>query len=386
MTNLEELRLHANRFSGLPDFSSISSLTDLIVDHNMFTFEDIEPNIGAPSSTFTYSPQDSVGAYIDTTVEAGSIKEFTILVGGASNQYQWYKNGIIIGGATSASYTIPSVTYLDSGTYHCRITNTVATALTLYSRTFKLHVGLIPPPTISSFSPTSGPIGTSVTITGNNFNATATNNVVYFGAVKANVINSNSTELTVTVPVSATYASITVTDTTTGLTAYSGAQFIVTFPGTQTIDATSFEDRVDFLAGATPRFVAIGDLDGDGKADLVIANTDDNTISVFRNTSTAGIISASSLADKVDFVTGINPRCVAVGDLDGDGKPDLAVANAGSGSISVYRNTCIPGSITGSSFAPKLILHAMQTLLASLSATLMATVSRILPRRIGNRL
>ena len=39
-------------------------------------------------------------------------------------------------------------------------------------------------PTVTNFSPTSGEVGTSVTITGTDFDATASNNTVYFGAVK----------------------------------------------------------------------------------------------------------------------------------------------------------------------------------------------------------
>jgi hypothetical protein len=44
-------------------------------------------------------------------------------------------------------------------------------------------------PTITSFSPTSGSIGTTVTITGTNFNTTPNNNVVHFGATQA-IVNS----------------------------------------------------------------------------------------------------------------------------------------------------------------------------------------------------
>jgi hypothetical protein len=55
-------------------------------------------------------------------------------------------------------------------------------------------------PTISSFSPISGAVGSSVTISGTGFNTTAANNVVYFDGVKAAVTASTSTSLTVTVP------------------------------------------------------------------------------------------------------------------------------------------------------------------------------------------
>ncbi len=207
------------------------------------------------------------------------------------------------------------------------------------------------PPTISSFSPTSGPIGTTVTITGTNFDPTASNNIVYFGAVKATVTAATSTSLSVTVPTGVTYQPITVT--VNGLTAYSNAPFIVTFPSSQIIDATAFAATVDFTTGTNPYGVVIGDIDGDGKPDLVVTNRFSNTISVFRNTSASGSITAGSFAAKVDFTTGTNPFGISIGDIDGDGKPDLVVTNSTDNTISVYRNTSTPGSITASSFAAK---------------------------------
>jgi hypothetical protein len=51
-----------------------------------------------------------------------------------------------------------------------------------------------------------------------------------------------------------------------------------------------------------------------------------------------------------DFTTGSNPRSVAIGDLDGDGTPDLAVANFYSNSVSVLLNQCgvsCPADLTG---------------------------------------
>ncbi|HEV9036775.1 MAG TPA: IPT/TIG domain-containing protein, partial [Puia sp.] len=46
---------------------------------------------------------------------------------------------------------------------------------------------VIAQPTISSVAPLRGPVGTPVTISGNNFNATPSSNIVYFGSVRAQV-------------------------------------------------------------------------------------------------------------------------------------------------------------------------------------------------------
>ncbi len=211
-------------------------------------------------------------------------------------------------------------------------------------------------PTITSFSPVSGPVGTTVTITGTGFDATPANNIVFFGATMATVAAATVTSLMVTVPVGATYQPITELNGTTHLIAYSATPFITTYtPNKGAINTTDIAAKIDFTTGANPYNIAIGDLDGDGKPDLVVANYGSNTISVFRNTSTGGSITAASFAAKVDFTTGNGPFGIAIGDLDGDGKPDLAVTNGGIGSasLSVFRNTSTAGSITTASFAAK---------------------------------
>ncbi len=205
-------------------------------------------------------------------------------------------------------------------------------------------------PTITSFSPTSGPVGTTVTIAGTNFNTTAGQNIVCFGAVRANVGFSTSTSLSVTTPAGSTFVPISVLDSVSGLAAYSSQPFVVTFPTSATITSGSFTGKVDFATGTSPYGVAIGDLDGDGKPDLLVINYGSNAVSVFRNTSTSGSITSGSFATKVDFTTGTNPFAVATGDVDGDGKLDVVVANSNSNTISVFRNTSSPGSV---SFAAK---------------------------------
>jgi hypothetical protein len=149
----------------------------------------------------------------------------------------------------------------------------------------------VAPPTTTSFTPTSGAVGTSVTITGTNFDPTPANNVVIFGATSATVTAATSTQLNVTVPIGATYAPITVLNTTTGLLAYSKSNFTPTFSPTKgSITTADFTPKVDFTTGTNPLSVAVGDLDGDGKADMAVANLQSNTVSVYRNTSSSGSI------------------------------------------------------------------------------------------------
>ena len=216
------------------------------------------------------------------------------------------------------------------------------------------NTDLVFPPTITSFSPTSAVTGTSVTITGTNFNTTTGNNIVFFGATGATVTASTATSVTVTVPAGATYAAITILNTATGLAAYSVSNFTPVFSPVKTgISAYDFTAKLDFTAGASPYSVAIGDLDGDGKPDLVFANYSDGTVSILRNTSLSGNLNAGSFAAKVDFTTGAGPISVAIGDLDGDGKPDLVVSNDNSNSVSILHNTISNGSIDVNSFAAK---------------------------------
>ena len=205
-----------------------------------------------------------------------------------------------------------------------------------------------PPPTITTFTPLSGPVGSTVTITGTNFNTTASNNIVFFGATKATVSAASATSLTVTVPSGATHAAITVLNTATTLAAYSKSFFLPTFtPNKGSITSEDIAAKVDFTTGTNPISVAIGDIDGDGKPDLAVANLNSATVSVLLNTGSSGSI---SFATKVDFTTGTSPYSVAIGDIDGDGKPDLAIANYSSNAVSVLRNTGSSGSI---SFATK---------------------------------
>jgi hypothetical protein len=91
----------------------------------------------------------------------------------------------------------------------------------------------------------------------------------------------------------------------------------------------SFSATPTFSTGVDPSSVAAVDVNGDGKPDLVVANAGSNTVSVLLGNGN-GTFQAQQT-----FATGSGPYSVAVGDVSGDGKLDLVVANASSNSVSV---------------------------------------------------
>ncbi len=104
-------------------------------------------------------------------------------------------------------------------------------------------------------------------------------------------------------------------------------------PGTVSVllghgDGT-FGTKTEFSAGSETSDIAIADLNGDGAPDAVVANNGSNTVSVLLGHGDG------TFNPKTECGTGSNPSSVAVGDLNGDGNLDLAVADIGSGAVSV---------------------------------------------------
>lgn len=104
----------------------------------------------------------------------------------------------------------------------------------------------------------------------------------------------------------------------------------------------SFAAQQDFATGSGPRALTVADLDGDGRPDLIVANANDRTVSVLLNTTATA--TGPSFSAQQAFAVGNYPDSTAVADLNGDGKPDLVVVNGLDNTLSVLLNTTVPGS------------------------------------------
>jgi len=98
--------------------------------------------------------------------------------------------------------------------------------------------------------------------------------------------------------------------------------------------------RRDYPVGANPVALAVGDVNGDGRSDAVVADRGSNSVSVLTGTP-------SGFAGKVDVAVGGQPDAVAIGDVTGDGRPDVVVANQADGSISVIDKGLIGYTVVG---------------------------------------
>ncbi|MFC2110042.1 FG-GAP-like repeat-containing protein [Bacteroidota bacterium] len=189
-------------------------------------------------------------------------------------------------------------------------------------------------PVINSFEPNTGFIGSVVTIFGANFDSnTITNNVVYFGSTKAQVLSATFGTLKVVVPVGASTAPISVTNQCE-LTAYSKVAFNGIFCPTP-LNNQTYNNRAFDLSGVYGAYNMISqDLDLDGKPE-VISSSNGGGLTIAVNNSTPGNLSFTKIN------RGGGGQSIYAADFDGDGLKDLL------STYYVNRNTSTgPGNIS----------------------------------------
>lgn len=189
-----------------------------------------------------------------------------------------------------------------------------------------------PVPTITSFSPSSGPVATTVTITGTNFDPTFANNTVYLDGVAVSPTGGNATSLTFDIPAQVTsVVEISVLNSSLGTMSNSSHSivgvadrlFTVTNP---TPYQPFFGAKTDYFTGASqsPRDIITGDFNLDGVLDLATLNSQFGEISVAIgvgdgtfNTPTNYSISSASNTFNMDM-----------GDFNGDGYIDIVASGS----------------------------------------------------------
>jgi hypothetical protein len=104
------------------------------------------------------------------------------------------------------------------------------------------------------------------------------------------------------------------------------------------VTASAPHDSIDLSFGETvipvgkgPGHIVVADVNHDGKPDIIVANTDDATISVLLGDGKGQFSPAAGSP----FPCGKNPNDIAVVDMNGDGTPDLVIANTQTPYISI---------------------------------------------------
>ena len=173
-----------------------------------------------------------------------------------------------------------------------------------------------------SVAPT-GP-GLALTVHGTGF---VPGSAVYWNGSPRVTTFLSSTSLTATITAEDVESPGTawVTVVNPGVAARSNVTF---FEITNPTTSVSFA-KTDYGVGYLPRVIAIGDLNGDGKLDLAVNNEFSNTVGLLLGNGDG------TFQAEVAYPVGSFPIEVTVGDLNRDSKLDLAVANYGSNNVSV---------------------------------------------------
>lgn len=115
-------------------------------------------------------------------------------------------------------------------------------------------------------------------------------------------------------------------------------------PGTGPSTTISFGSRVDIdTGGSQSGWLAVGDFNGDGSADLAVSNEMSNTISVFLNDGKGGF---NNPVITPIHISALNVGPIAAGDLNEDGRNDLVLGTIAGAQANIVLLSNGDGSFT----------------------------------------
>ncbi len=223
-------------------------------------------------------------------------------------------------------------------------------------------------PDVASVNKISGTFREPITISGSGFSDNPNDLSVFFGAAKGTIINSSEFTIEVLVPPGATYNNISVTNHISGLTGFSKNYFNFAFKGsgfepTRIVESLKVREEKELFDMCTC------DFNGDGLNDVASTNNSDdvgpNAITVYQNVTQANEydIKFTKISD-LNLNTGKGARNITCGDLDGDGKPELIVGKGGGNAdrIYIFKNK---STATGIKFDPFITILLSENITSS---------------------
>jgi len=221
-------------------------------------------------------------------------------------------------------------------------------------------------PVIKSLDKTYATVKEVLTISGSGFGTDENNILVMFGAATGEVLELSDTSIKVKVPAGATYGSVSVLRLDSRLTAYSPKNFMLSHDG-NTFDQSRLDGPYSFPSSGTGLYNnCICDFNMDGKVDIATSDIDDDKITVLENISPD--INSVDFTQR-EFDVNTKTRWVRCGDLNGDGKPELVFSAASNASNSerIYifeNNSTVGGAISFALPSPAISYTADGTLSA----------------------
>ncbi|MEQ9657360.1 FG-GAP-like repeat-containing protein [Fulvivirga sp.] len=138
ITELETVNFADNKITEVPDLTRLLRLTSIRLDSNYLDFADLEALVSMTG--LTYNNQFSFDSPLDTLIDEGNSLSLSFMIGGSSNQYQWYKDNVILADSIRNEIYFNSVGTGNEGEYYAAVNSAKVPDLVIKSAIRKLMI------------------------------------------------------------------------------------------------------------------------------------------------------------------------------------------------------------------------------------------------------